>query len=146
MNVLRMDHVGVVFDDLDSAIAFFRDLGFEIEGPWFVDGETVDKINGLAGVRAEAAMARTPDRTGCLELIKYHAPATDETPSAQPANRLGLRHVCLEVDDIDPLVAGLRAKGFDTVGEVRDYEDFYRLCYLRGPEGLIIEFAQKLGS
>ncbi|MBN9375731.1 MAG: VOC family protein, partial [Cellulomonas sp.] len=108
--------------------------------------ETVDKINGLDGVRAEAEMARTSDRTGCLELIKYHTPATDERLQPWPANQLGLRHVCIEVDDIDALVADLRAKGFDTVGEVRDYEDFFRLCYLRGPEGLIIEFAQKLGS
>lgn len=144
--MLRFDHVGVVFDDLEAAIAFFRDLGFEIEGPWIVDGETVDKINGLDGVRAEGAMARTPDRSGTLELIKYHTPASADRPQPWPANQLGLRHVCIEVDDIDSLVADLRAKGFDTVGEVRDYEDFFRLCYLRGPEGLILEFAQKLGS
>lgn len=142
--MLRFDHVGVVFDDLEAAIAFFVGLGFEIDGPWFVDGETVDAINGLDGVRAEAAMARTPDGSGRLELVKYHTPAYGEGARPWPANRPGFRHICIEVNDLNGLVADLRAKGFDTVGEVRDYEDFYRLCYLRGPEGLIVEFAEKL--
>ena len=144
--MLRFDHLGVAVDDLDAVTAFFLDLGFESEGRWVVEGETVSKINGLDGVRAEVAMVRTPDGTGKLELVKYLAPADDEGAHPWPANRLGFRHICIEVDDLNTLVDGLRAKGFDTVGEVQDYEDIYRLCYLRGPEGLIVEFAEHIAS
>ena len=142
--MLRFDHVGVVVDDLDAAAAFFIDLGFEREGGTLVEGETVDKINGLDGVRAELVMVRTPDRTGKLELVKYLAPADNEGPYPWPANRLGFRHICIEVEDLGTLVDGLRDKGFDTVGEVRAYGDTYRLCYLRGPEGLIVELAERI--
>jgi catechol 2,3-dioxygenase-like lactoylglutathione lyase family enzyme len=145
--MLRFDHVGVVFDDLDAALAFFLDLGFEHEGRTTVEGEAVDTVNGLAGVRAELAMVRTPDGTGRLELIKYHAPADTESSHPWPPNRPGLRHICIEVNDLTTLVDRLRAKGFDTVGEVYDYQEYaYRLCYLRGPEGLIIELAEKITS
>lgn len=144
--MLRFDHLGVAVDDLDAVTAFFLDLGFESEGRWVVEGETVSKINGLDGVRAEVAMVRTPDGTGKLELVKYLAPADDEGAHPWPANRLGFRHICIEVDDLNTLVDGLRDKGFDTVGEVQDYEDVYRLCYLRGPEGLIVEFAEHIAS
>ena len=145
--MLRFDHVSVIVEDLDAAIAFFLDLGFELEGRTVVEGETVDKINGLDGVRAELAMVRTPDGTGRLEIVKYHAPADSEGPHHWPANRLGLRHICLEVQDLNGIVAGLRAKGFDTVGEVQDFAEYsYRECYLRGPEGLIIELAEKITS
>ena len=146
MGMLRFDHLGVAVDDLDAVTAFFLDLGFESEGRWVVEGETVSKINGLDGVRAEVAMVRTPDGTGKLELVKYLAPADDEGAHPWPANRLGFRHICIEVDDLNTLVDGLRDKGFDTVGEVQDYEDTYRLCYLRGPEGLIVEFAEHIAS
>jgi catechol 2,3-dioxygenase-like lactoylglutathione lyase family enzyme len=142
--MLRFDHLGVVVDDLDAVTAFFLGLGFESEGGWQVEGETVD--NGLDGVRADVAMLRTPDGTGRLELVKYLAPADDEGAHPWPANRLGFRHICIEVDGLDTVVDGLRDKGFDTVGEVRDYGDSYRLCYLRGPEGLIVEFAEQLAS
>jgi catechol 2,3-dioxygenase-like lactoylglutathione lyase family enzyme len=142
--MLRFDHVGVVVDDLDAAVAFFVDLGFEREGGTVVEGEVVDKINGLEGVRAEIVMVRTSDGTGRLELVKYHAPADDEGPRPLPANRPGFRHICIEVGDLNSIVAGLRGKGFDTVGEVQDYGNIYRLCYLRGPEGLIVELAEKL--
>jgi catechol 2,3-dioxygenase-like lactoylglutathione lyase family enzyme len=91
-------------------------------------------------------MVRTPDGTGKLELVKYLAPADAEGAHPWPANRLGFRHICIEVDDLDTLVDGLRDKGFDTVGEVQDYQDIYRLCYLRGPEGLIVEFAEHIAS
>jgi catechol 2,3-dioxygenase-like lactoylglutathione lyase family enzyme len=143
--MLRFDHVGVIVDDLDAAARFFLDLGFERVGGTQVGGDDVDGINGLKGVRAELVMVRTPDGSGTLELVKYHAPADGGTPRAEPANRPGYRHIALEVDDVAALVDGLRAKGFDTVGEVRDYEDSWRLCYVRGPEGLIMEFAQRLG-
>ena len=142
--MLRFEHVGVVVEDLDAAVAFFVGLGFENEGRFFVDGETVDGINGLDGVRADVVMVRTPDRSGRLELVKYHAPADDQGVHALPPNRLGFRHIAIEVDDLNGLVDGLRDDGFDTVGEVRDYGDAYRLVYVRGPEGLIVEFAQKL--
>lgn len=153
--MLRFDHVGVVVDDLDTVAAFFVDLGFEREGRMLVEGETVDKINGLEGVRAELMMVRTPDGSGTLELVKYHAPTdntvdtgdTDDTGRRPlPANRAGFRHIALEVNDLNTIVAGLRDKGFDTVGEIRDYEDSYRLCYVRGPEGLIVELAEQIAS
>jgi catechol 2,3-dioxygenase-like lactoylglutathione lyase family enzyme len=107
-------------------------------------GEVVDRINGLEGVRAELVFVRTPDGSGRLELVKYHAPADDQGAHPAPVNRLGFRHITLEVDDLDTIVARLRDQGFDTVGEVRDYEDSYRLCYVRGPEGLIVELAEQL--
>src|SRR5215203_5649946 len=140
MGMLRFDHVGVVVDDLDAAAAFFIDLGFEREGG------TLDKINGLDGVRAEVVMVRTPDRTGKLELVKYLAPADDEGPRPWPANRLGFRHVCIEVDHLNAIVDRLRNQGFDTVGEVQDYGNIYRLCYVRGPEGLMVELAERIAS
>lgn len=142
----RFDHVGVIVDDLNAVTAFFLDLGFEIEGRAQVDGEVVDRINGLAGVRAEMAFVRAPDGSGKLELVKYHAPADGGPPHPTPPNRPGFRHVCIEIDDLTSTVARLRAQGFDTVGEVQDYGDSYRLCYLRGPEGLIVELAQALSS
>lgn len=144
MGTLRFDHVGVVVDDLDAVAAFFLGLGFEQEGRVMGGGEVVDKINGLDGVRAELVFMRTPDGSGRLELVKYHTPADNQGAHPMPVNRLGFRHITLEVDDLNAIVAGLRDQGFDTVGEVRDYEDSYRLCYVRGPEGLIIEFAEQL--
>jgi catechol 2,3-dioxygenase-like lactoylglutathione lyase family enzyme len=143
--MLRFDHLGVVVDDLDAVTDFFLDLGFEREGGTLVEGEVVDKINGLDGVRADVMMVRTPDRTGRLELVKYHAPADDTGVHAWPPNRLGFRHICLEVEDLGAIVDELRHKGFDPVGEVADYGNVYRLVYVRGPEGLIVEFAQALG-
>ena len=138
--------MGVVVGDLDAVAAFFLALGFEREGRGLVEGESVDKINGLDGVRAEVMMVRTPDRGGRLELVKYHAPADNQGAHPLPANRLGFRHIAIEVKDLDTIVEGLRDKGFDTVGEVRDFEDIYRLCYVRGPEGLIVEFAEQIAS
>ena len=144
--MLRFDHVGVVVEDLDAAVAFFRDLGFESKGRTEVDGEVVDRINGLDGVRAEVEFVGTPDGTGTLEIIRYHSPPDDEKARPLPPNRVGFRHVCIEVEDLNGIVDGLRAKGFDTVGEVQDYGTSYRLCYVSGPEGLIVELAQKLGG
>jgi catechol 2,3-dioxygenase-like lactoylglutathione lyase family enzyme len=146
MGMLRFDHVGVVVDDLDAAVAFFLDLGFEREGGTLVEGDVVDKINGLDGVRAELVMVRTPDGSGKLEIVKYHAPADHNGAHPLPANRPGFRHICIEVSDLNTIVDGLRDTGFDTVGEVADYGDSYRLCYVRGPEGLIVELAQRIAS
>ena len=149
MSMLRLDHIGVVVDDLDAVAAFFLDLGFEREGEALVEGEGVDKIVGLDGVRSEIVMLQTPGGGGKLELTKFHAPADNTDDSGAhplPANRLGFRHIALEVNDLNTIVGGLRDKGFDTVGEVRDYEDIYRLCYVRGPEGLIVELAERIAS
>ena len=136
--------MGVVVGDLDAVAAFFLGLGFESEGRGLVEGKTVDKINGLDGVRAEVMMVRTPDGSGRLELVKYHAPADNEGVRPVPANRLGFRHIALEVKDLNTIVGGLRDQGFETVGEVQDYENTCRLCYVRGPEGLIVELAERI--
>lgn len=143
----RLDHVGVVVDDLDAVTAFFVDaLGFERDGGAHVEGAWVDAVVGLDGVRSELVMLRAPDGGGRIELAKFHAPADAAGAQPLPANRLGFRHVAVEVDDLQAIVDGLRAQGLDTVGEIRDYEDVYRLCYVRGPEGLIVELAQRLGA
>jgi catechol 2,3-dioxygenase-like lactoylglutathione lyase family enzyme len=140
----RFDHVGVIVDDLDAAIEFFVALGFEPGGRGFVEGEAVDKIVGLDGVRSEFAFVRTPDRSGSLELIKNHAAADADGPQSLPANRLGYRHIAIEIEDLYGIVDQLRQRGFDLVGEVVDFENVYRLCYVRGPEGMIVELAEKL--
>jgi len=144
--MLRFEHIGVVVEDLDAMVEFFAGLGFEHEGGTTVEGDTVSKINGLEGVRADIAMMRTPDRTGRLELVRYLTPVDSQGPQPSPANRLGFRHIALEVDDVNGIVDGLRAKGLETVGEVCDYERAYRLVYVRGPEGLIIELAEALAD
>ncbi len=137
--------MGVVVDDLDAVAAFFLDLGFERAAAWVAEGEVVDRIVGLEGVRAEVVMVRTPDGSGTLELVKFYAPADDTGARPLPANRLGFRHIAIEVTDLDTVVDGLREKGFDTIGEVRDFEP-YRDCYVRGPEGLIVELAERMAS
>ena len=140
----RFDHLGVVVEDLDAVAAFFIDLGFEDGGGGRVEGEWVDKIVGLDGIEVEFRFVRTPDRSGSLELIKFHAPPGDEEVRLLPPDRLGYRHLAIEIDDVNATVEALRDKGFDLVGEVRDYENVYRLCYVRGPEGLIVELAERL--
>ena len=143
--MLRFDHVGVVVDDLDAAAEFFAALGFERESGMVVEGETVDRINGLDGVQAQIVMARAPDGSGKLELVKYLTPADENGAQPLAPNRLGFRHICLEIKDLNGTVDRLRDEGFATVGEVQDYGNVYRLVYVRGPEGLIVELAEKLG-
>jgi catechol 2,3-dioxygenase-like lactoylglutathione lyase family enzyme len=140
-----MDYVGVVADDLDAAIAFFVELGMELEGGQTpVEGDWVDRVVGLDQVRVEIAFVRTPDGHGRLELTKFHnPPATTAEPNV-PANTFGLRRVMFAVDDIDDVVARMRAFGAELIGEVAQYEDLYRLCYLRGPEGVIVALAEQL--
>lgn len=145
MALRRMDHVSIVVDDLASAIAFFRVLGLEVEGKQAVEGKWVDHITGLDGVRVEIAMMVTPDGHGRLELTKFNSPAAfSAEPPIAPANVLGIRSIMFAVDDIDDTIARLRAHGGELVGEVVDYEDIYRLCYMRGPEGVIIALAEEL--
>lgn len=145
MTIHRMDHVGVVVDDLDAAISFFVELGMELDGGTSaVEGEWVDRVVGLDDVRVEIAFVRTPDGHGRLELTKFHnPPATSSEPDA-PANRLGLRRIMFAVDDIDDVVARMQAHGAELVGEVASYEDLFRLCYLRGPGGIIVALAEQL--
>jgi catechol 2,3-dioxygenase-like lactoylglutathione lyase family enzyme len=146
MTIQRMDHVGVVVDDLEAAIAFFVELGMELEGEAPVEGPWVDRVSALDGVRVDIAMMRTPDGHGRLELTKFHTPtAFSAEPENAPGNTLGLRSIMFAVDDIDATVAGLRTLGAELVGEVAQYEDSYRLCYVRGPEGIIVALAEQLG-
>jgi catechol 2,3-dioxygenase-like lactoylglutathione lyase family enzyme len=145
MTIKRMEHVGIVVDDLAAATAFFLELGLELQGKAPVEGGWVDRVVGLEGVRAEIAMVETPDGHGRLELTKFHAPSARDGDRRARANTPGIRHVAFAVDDIDAVVARLRAHGAELVGEVERYEDSYRLCYLRGPEGIIVELAEQIG-
>ena len=147
MTILRMDHVSVVVDDLEDAIAFFGELGMELEGKAPIEGPSVDRVNGLDGIRVDIAMMRTPDGHGRLELTKFHTPAAvSAEPQNALGNTLGLRSVMFAVDDIDAAVAGLRARGAELVGEVAQFGDSYRLCYVRGPEGIIVGLAEQLSG
>jgi catechol 2,3-dioxygenase-like lactoylglutathione lyase family enzyme len=145
MAIQRMDHVSVVVDDLEAAIAFFAELGMELEGEAPIEGRWADRVSGLDGVQVDIAMMRTPDGNGRLELTKFHNPtAISAEPENPPGNTLGLRSIMFAVDDIDAAVAGLRAHGAELVGEVAQYQDSYRLCYLRGPAGIIVALAEQL--
>lgn len=139
-----MDHLGIVVDDLADATAFFVELGLKLQGKATVEGGWVDRVVGLDGVRAEIVMVETPDGHGRLELTKFHAPSGRDGDRHAPANTPGIRHVAFAVDDLDTVVARLRARGADLVGEVERYEDSYRLCYVRGPEGVIVELAERM--
>ncbi|HEV7163409.1 MAG TPA: VOC family protein [Solirubrobacteraceae bacterium] len=140
-----MDHVGIVVEDLEAATAFFVELGLELQGEAPVAGDWVDRVIGLEGVQAEIAMMGTPDGHGRLELTKFHAPSSRGGDRDAPANTPGIRHVTFAVDDIDAVLTRLRAHGAELVGEVERYRDTYRLCYVRGPEGIIVELAEQIG-
>jgi catechol 2,3-dioxygenase-like lactoylglutathione lyase family enzyme len=145
MTIKRLDHVSVVVDDLAAAIAFFTALGMTIEGEMPIEGPWVDRINGLEGVQVDIVMMRTPDGHGRLELTKFRHPKLVEIePAIAPPNALGLRSVMFTVESVDDTVARLRANGAELVGEVAQYEDKYRLCYLRGPAGIIVALAEEL--
>ena len=145
MTIQRMDNVGIVVDDLDAAIAFFTELGMEREGKAQIEGLWADRTVGLDGVRSDIAMMRTPDGHGRLELTNYHTPAAvSAEPENPPPNTLGLHRVMFAVDDIEDVVARLRTNGAELVGELAQYEDSYRLCYVRGPEGIIVALAEQL--
>jgi catechol 2,3-dioxygenase-like lactoylglutathione lyase family enzyme len=140
-----MEHVGIVVDDLAAATEFFVELGLELLGEGSVEGRWVDRIVGLDGVRVEQAMLQTPDGHGRLELVRFLSPSTQGGDRHAPANTPGIRHVAFAVEDIDAVVAGLRARGAELVGELERYKDSYRLCYVRGPEGIIVELAERIG-
>ena len=146
MTIKRLDHVSVVVDDLEAAKAFFAELGMELDGETQVEGPWVDRVVGLNGVRADIATMRTPDGHGRVELTKFHTPpAVRAEPEDAPANALGIRRIMFAVDDLDDVLARLRNHGAELVGEVVQYGDNYRLCFLRGPEGIIIGLAEQLG-
>jgi catechol 2,3-dioxygenase-like lactoylglutathione lyase family enzyme len=146
MTVQRMDNVAIVVEDLDAAVAFFTGLGLELEGKAQVEGPLVDRLVGLDGVRSELAMMRTPDGHSKLELTKYHTPAAAGAGPVSPSpNALGLHRAMFAVDDIDDTVARLRAHGAELIGEVVQYESTFRLCYLRGPAGIIVALAEQIG-
>ena len=145
MAVQRMDNVAIVVDDLDAAVAFFTELGLELDGRAQVEGLFVDRTVGLDGVRSEIAMMRTPDGHGRLELTRYHAPtAAAAGPRHPPPNTLGLHRVMFAVDDIQDTVARLRVHGAELLGEVAQYESMFLLCYLRGPAGIIVALAEQI--
>jgi catechol 2,3-dioxygenase-like lactoylglutathione lyase family enzyme len=144
MAIQRLDNVGIVVEDLEAAIDFFVELGLELEGEAAVEGRWADSVVGLDGVRADIAMVRTPDGHGRLELSKFHTPAAISGEPNAPANTLGTHRVMFAVDDIDEVVARLQARGSELVGEIARYEDSYRLCYVRGPEGIIVGLAEQL--
>ena len=145
MTIQRMDNVLIVVDDLEAATAFFTELGMDLEGQTTVEGDFVDRTVGLDGVRADIVMLRTPDGHGRVELTKYHTPpAIKSEPQNAPANTLGIRRIMFAVDDLDDVLARLRPYGAELVGEIAQYGDSYRLCFLRGPEGVIIGLAEQL--
>ena len=145
MSVVRMDNVGIVFDDLDAAVEFFVELGLEVDGRMTIEGEWSDRVVGLDGQRVDVAMMRTPDGHSKLEMMSYQKPAmiTPE-PRNAPANTLGIRRIMFAVDDIEDTIARLRTHGAELIGEVVRYEDMFLLCYLHGPEGVIIALAEQL--
>jgi catechol 2,3-dioxygenase-like lactoylglutathione lyase family enzyme len=146
MTVLRMDNVGIVVDDLKAAIAFFVELGLELEGETTVEGPLVDRIVGLDSVRSDIAMLRTPDGHSRLELSRFHTPpATTAQPNA-PVNTLGMGRIMFAVDDIEDVLARLQAHGAELVGEVVQFDDQNLLCYVRGPEGIVVALAEQLRS
>jgi catechol 2,3-dioxygenase-like lactoylglutathione lyase family enzyme len=145
MTIKRLDHVSVVVEDLAAAISFFTALGMAVEGEAPVEGPWVDRINALAGVRVDIVMLRTPDGHGRLELTKFRNPPLVEiTPAIAPPNALGLRSIMFAVESVDDTLARLRADGAELIGEVVQYKDVYRLCYVRGPAGIIVALAEEL--
>ena len=145
MTLKRMDNVLIVVEDIDAAKAFFVELGMELEGQTLVEGPAVDHTVGLEGVRADIAMMKTPDGHGRVELTTFHTPpAVRSEPENAPANTLGIRRIMFAVEDIDDVVARLRTHGAELLDEIAQYEDQYRLCFMRGPEGIIIGLAEQL--
>ncbi len=144
MTLVRLDNIAIVVDDLDAAIAFFAELGMEFEARQWIEGPWADQTVGLEGVRSEIAMMRMPDGLGRVELTQYHAPDVVRTDPA-PANTLGLHRIMFAVDDIDDTIERLRGHGATVVGEVAQYEEMFRLCYLRGPAGIIVALAEQIG-
>jgi catechol 2,3-dioxygenase-like lactoylglutathione lyase family enzyme len=145
MTIKRLDHVVVVVEDLPAAVAFFTALGMTVEGEAPIEGPWADRVNGIEGIKVDIVMMRTPDGHGRVELTKFRNPKLVELePAIAPPNALGLRSVMFTVESVDDTVARLRAQGGELVGDVAQYEDKYRLCYMRGPAGIIVALAEEL--
>ena len=144
MKIHRIDHVGVIVNDLPAAKAFFLDFGLEMVWEGKVEGEWVERIIGLNDVKNEVVMLRTPDGEANIELVKFYKPSDEKGIQRPLANTLGIRHICFAVEDIEAIVAKLKKKGAELFGEIQNYENIYELCYVRGPEGIILELAEKI--
>src|ERR1700761_694355 len=145
MTIKRMDHVGVIVDDLPAAIAFFTTLGMALEGEGPVEGPWEDRLNGLEGVQVDIAVMRPPDGHGRVELTRFRSPdLVRAEPASAPPNTLGLRQIMFAVEDLDDTVVRLRAHGAELIGEAVQYKDKYRLCYVRGPAAIIVALAEEL--
>ncbi|WP_280771655.1 VOC family protein [Salipaludibacillus daqingensis] len=146
MKIQRIDHVGIIVNDLSAAKAFFLDFGLEMLGEGEVQGEWVERIIGLQDVKGKVVMLRTPDGDANIELVKFHTPSDENGIQRPLANTLGIRHIAFAVEDIEALVTKLEKKGAGLIGEIQNYENTYKLCYCRGPEGIIIELAEKINQ
>lgn len=146
MKVNRIDHVGVIVNDLSAAKAFFLDLGLEVQGEQVVEGAWVEQIIGLKDVKETVVMFGMPDGEATLELVKFHTPLDEKGIQPSFANTLGIQHIAFAVEDIEAIVAKLENKGIELFGEILNYENTYKLCYVRGPEGIILELAEKTKS
>jgi catechol 2,3-dioxygenase-like lactoylglutathione lyase family enzyme len=144
MNVRHIDHIGINVEDLASAKAFFIDLGFTVMGEMMMQGDLVDRVTGLKDVKDDLVMLQAPDKQLNLELVQFHHPKDEAGIQPTQANTLGLRHLCFAVEDLDGIVATLSSKGYSLVGEVQTYEETYKVCYINGPEGIMIELAEAL--
>jgi catechol 2,3-dioxygenase-like lactoylglutathione lyase family enzyme len=144
MKVYRIDHVGIIVNDLAAAKAFFLDIGLELVWEGEVEGEVVERIIGLHDVKAEVIMLQTPDGETNIELSKFHSPTDENGIQPTLANTLGIRHITFAVEDVEAIVEKLKKNGAELVGEIQTYEDTYKLCYIRGPEGIILELAEQL--
>ncbi|MUN40447.1 MULTISPECIES: VOC family protein [Actinomadura] len=145
MAIQRMDNVLIVVEDLEAVIAFFVELGLELQGKGPLEGRWVERVIGVDDVRQDIAMLRTPDGSSGIELARFHQPAAiRQEPQNAPANTLGIRRVMFAVDDIEDVVARLKSRGAELVGEIVRFEDAYLLCYVRGPEGIVVGLAEPL--
>lgn len=146
MKIRHVDHIGINVDDLEAAKIFFTDLGFTVMGETTMQGDLVERVTGLNDVRDDLVMLQAPDGQVNIELVKFHHPVDPEGIRILPANTLGIRHISFQVDDLDSIVATLKQKGHELVGEMQTYEDIWKLCYVRGPEGIILELAEQIGK
>jgi catechol 2,3-dioxygenase-like lactoylglutathione lyase family enzyme len=144
MKIRRIDHVGIIVHDLPAAKEFFHDFGLEMLGEGDVEGKWVDSVVGLQDVKATCVMLRTPDGETNIELVKFHMPADEKGLPPPLANTLGIRHIAFVVEDIEALVAKLKKKGAELFGKIQNYRNTYKLCYVRGPEGIILELAEEI--
>lgn len=144
MKVLHVDHVGINVENLEAAKTFFTDLGFTVLGQALMEGELLDRVTGLKNAKDDLVMLQAPDGQCNIELVQFHNPVDEAGVQPSAANTLGIRHLCLQVEGLDDILANLQQKGHKLVGEVQTYENSYKICYIRGPEGIIVELAEQL--